>query len=884
MAEQPTADITETTAPPSEPSELLGGIAVKTRDTGIRIAWSDDRSELSVNTALFPNIDQARIAIVRQVAGHIGLTQALRTNANLLIESARRYPEASEPVLRWQGLARLRESNPDILRDKPITPQNQTLAQEFQWALDTYILTGKYPDTVSDPVRKAITDIPRTKGRSLIDYIASGRYLRFDGQNFTTHIQPIIDELTAADRQTGQSKQFEYRPSQTQDVAGDKEPLQESDITVRVTPFYGGYYREQVCRYDPVTRQIVKEAGTKQTWDIDDVPEDEAIWKTRRTYEGTIQPGDETLIKLPYGTLPIASTLNPPGAFQLMRDDLGIVYLDPRQTQVQTAPTGQFSFDFVLAKTQSNKLDMPPTEDDLTPVGGNVDPETQLFLDELSGQNWMNDVQKAREVVLYVRKKLRYPADEAEIGQIDSLYLSAGDDIWTKIAETGVAHCYWANIFRDELCKRLGIASRIATGPYINSKDPRFEFTVVEAPGVDKHAWGEIWDPHAKKWTHRGMDATPPKAQDESPDQAEESQPLDGDFGESTVEQPELSQEEIELLYEELTKQDDGAALPTQTQEQRAAEAFQQEKGVSLREWNQLESWINGVNRTPVPAEASISHRPSTLYQEWRDLFELLYRRREIPHAAYKGPVRQSEGEFLDDPVTAYIDVRSQEDDPSGYQKSHERQRERIEVSVFEDDFILDISGSMSGQPAEEQRKMVLSSEYNIKNLNERLGHSRYKRHMTTPLSVRSRVAVFGDWTSVAQESTGEISEKGLVQLDGTLKAHNQSSRGLQASLQQYRDALDPQTVQKIRAGGHSKVLTIVSDGDVTNQAECVALIGELRAAGIIVQGIGFGSAAQDIKVVCHDPADPDAAVVIDDVRQATLVRHKLLMKHLSKL
>ena len=35
--------------------------------------------------------------------------------------------------------------------------------------------------------------------------------------------------------------------------------------------------------------------------------------------------------------------------------------------------------------------------------------------------------------------------------------------------------------------------------------------------------------------------------------------------------------------------------------------------------------------------------------------------------------------------------------------------KERIEVSVFEDDFILDISGSMSGLSGDEQRKMVLS-------------------------------------------------------------------------------------------------------------------------------------------------------------------------------
>lgn len=867
---------------PAEPRELIGGISVMTRRTGARLAWSEDHSELHVNTTLFPNESQARIATLRQVGQHLGLTQAIQRDANLLLQNSREHPQATEPVLRWQGLAKLRESNPDILREHQITPQNQTLSQEFQWALDTYVLTGKLPSQLSADVASAIRRIPKPQGRSLVDYIASGRYLRFDGQNYASHIQPLVDQLSAHDKQTGKSQQFEYRPSQAQDVSEDKEPIQEGDITVRVAPFYGGYYREKVCRYDPNTRQIVKESGVKQSWDMDDAPEDEAVWNTKRSYGGVSQSGQELLIKLPYGTLPLSSTLQPANAFRFMRDDLGIVYLDTKVSG--QAHSGNFSFDFVLAETQSNQLNVPPSDRDLVPVGGNLDPKTQEFIDELSSQSWMSAAQKAREAALYVRKTLRYPEDNGEISQIDSVYQGTSpQELWTKIAETGIAHCYWANIFRDELCKRLGIASRIATGPYISSKDPRFDFAIVEARGMDKHAWGEIWDPDKGIWTHKGMDATPAKKQDKQDDQDSQQEPLDGDFGESLVDQPELSQEEIEKLYQELSQQNQEGPTPP-TPEEIAAKQFEQEKGVAWRDWHQLENWINGVNRTPVPAESSISHRQSTIYDEWRQLFDLLYKRREIPQEQYKGPVRQSEGEVLDDPVTAYIDIRSHEDDPLGWQTPHVRQREKVEVAVFDDDFILDISWSMAGLPGDEQRKMVLSSEYNIKNLNERLGHSRYRSRMTTPLAVKSRVAVFGDWTSVAQESTDTITEKGLVELDGVLKSHNQSSRGLRESLRQYREALDPATLQKIKEGGHAKVLTIVSDGDVTDQAGCITEIRELRTVGVVVQGIGFGSGAQDIKVVCHDPADPDTAVVIDDVREATLVRHKLLMKQLSKL
>lgn len=866
-----------------EKKDLYGDITVVTKKTGARIAWSKNRDELRVNSTLFPDESHAYVEILRQVAQQIGLRQAFQIDVNALLELTHKYTVSSSTILRWRGLTKLRESNPTILRDQPLNPSNQTLTQEFNWALDRYVLTGKYPDQLSDTVSQVIRGIPQSKGRSLVDYISSGRYLQFDGENFTTYIQPLIGKLIDAERQISQSQQFEYRPSEIKDIMGSKELIEESDITVRVTPFYGGYYREQVCRYDPVSRQIVKESGTKRTWAVGDSPDDESVWQTKRTYEATYQAGKETLIKLPYGALPIVSTLKPTNAFQFMRDDLGIIYLDLRM-QGKTEGVKKISFDFVLSETPSNQLNIPPTEHDLTPVGGRLDPETQTLLDDLTTQNWMSDVQKAREIVLYVRK-LRYPTDETEIGHIDSLYLSSGNEIWTKIVETGVAHCYWANILRDELCKRLSIASRIPTGPYINSKDPRFDFTIVEAPGLDKHAWGEVWDQEKKMWTHRGMDATPPKTKDKSEDtQNDQSPSLDGDFGEPLIEQAELSQEEVKRLYQELIDSDASTVPNSSTPEQLAIQQFQEEKGVSWREWTELESWINGINKTPIPAETSIRHKPSTLYQEWRELFDLLYKRREILHQKYKGPVRKSEGEFLHDSVMAYIEMRFHEDDPLGYQRLHTTQRERIEVSVFEDDFILDISGSMSGQPADEQRKMVLSSEYNIKTLNDRLSHSRYRQHMTTPLSVRSRVAVFGDWTSVVQESTDAVSEKGLIELDKTLKAQDQSSQGLYATLQKYQEALDKETIKKIKSGNHTKVLTITSDGDVTNQSECIVLITQLRSAGIIVQGIGFGIAAQDIKVVCHDPANPDAAVVINDVREVTLVRHKLLMKHLSKL
>ena len=209
-------------ARPEQPT-LIGGVALTERETGARLSWNEDKTELRVNTALYPDEGGAHFAALRQVAQHVGLVQAVRTDANVLLDVSKKHPRATEPILRWQGLGRLRDDAQQVLRDHPTSPQNHTLSQEFNWALDSYVLTGKYPDQLSSQVQDAISRIPKPQGRSLVDYIASGRYLKFDGQNFDTHLRPIIDDLVEADKQTGRSQQFEYRPSQTQDVVGSKE-------------------------------------------------------------------------------------------------------------------------------------------------------------------------------------------------------------------------------------------------------------------------------------------------------------------------------------------------------------------------------------------------------------------------------------------------------------------------------------------------------------------------------------------------------------------------------------------------------------------------------------------------------------------------------------
>lgn len=855
-----------------------GAVKVLKNSTGARMSWSEDRSQLNINISLFPDENQADLAALRNVAGYIGLRQAILANVDVVLDLARNYPRASEHIFRWQGLARLRERDAEALKTSFTVPPSQSMTQEFYWAIDAYVATGHYPDQLSGPVRQAVNEIPRAEGLSLIDYFTSGRYLKFDGKNYTEFIDPITDRLSRSGPRTVQSEKYEYKSSP---FSSSKEIINESDILVRVSPFYKGLYREHICRFNPDSHQIVKEAGIKQLWNTGEIPEDEAIWESRRKYDGIIKHGGETIIILPYDALPLDSTLKSARGLRFYRDDTGTVYLDSGSGSTTTAGS-KFSFDFVIAETENNRLNIPPVDADFTPTGWELDQETHKFIEDLSSQSGLSDIEKAKQVASWVRGKVRYPKDKTEMDRINFIYLNSYDKLWMKIPETGIADCIWANIFKDELCKRLGIASRIAEGTNVRSQDPRFDFAIVDARGLIKHAWGEVWDKEIGEWIHEDMDATPGISNDDPADVYDDKGDAAGDDDKDSREDNKgISPDDIEKIKNELTGS--GKSLNTGQKSNEKQNTSQSKLDIG-QSWKRLEDWLTIVNKTIIPAAYSIRGKPSTLNQEWDYLLEDLYNRREYPVQKYTGPVRESEGDFLDDETTAVIDILSKDPDPMGHVFLDEKTEEQVTASAFDDDFILDISGSMRGKPAYEQRRMVLSSVYNMKNLNEKLNHSSRRNNMHSPLRVRSRVAVCGNWTRTVQESTKPINEESLVNLDNSLQDYTQASTGLAESLKQYIESLDREILRKIKKGTYTKVLTIVSDGEVTNKRVCIERITELRAKGIIVQGIGFGKHATDIKKICHDPNNPDAAVVIEDLTQAPIVRHRMLMKHLSKL
>ncbi len=850
-------------APIHEASEIdVGGHQIVLTDKGpkLHITKDGEAFKVEINRQKFRDVHEATRAAALKIAELTQTKRFIQQDAQAafrILQDQKGYKN----ILKLQGLKHLKREIPATL----VTAEDLSLSDQFLYACEQYVITGKLPSGLETDVIRAFQSLPKSRRKlHALDELISEEYTPTANLKLYGYLEKAYQALKAREKQD--TKQFEYKPQVG--PPGESEPINPENIETKVTPFFGGYYRGYVCAYDPRQKQIVQKAGQAHVFATEDTEGEHKEY----SYETIFDPAKDNLLEVPYKAVPLVHTIEPKN-FQILRTESGSFYLAPKSPLPEGTGKIAVTFKFVLVQNECNKLNDEPEE--LTEVLGNFDEPTAAFLMELENNKILSNTEKAKRCGDYVRKNFKYPKDEAERAQMNDIYLGAEGSLLEAMSSHKVADCYWSNIFHGQMLAYLGIHHRVIAGHYI-SKDPRFDFAAIAGIG---HAWGEVWN--GEEWIR--TDATPAKEKEEDDENKDDDEPQDGDFGEAAPPegQEELSPDEVRARFAEMLEQVTGSdETPS------PAKLFEEQTGVSLEKWRTVEAFVKAVNDTPVPSESSIKSRPSTLKEEWDSLFEIIYKRREIPIEAYRGPVRQSEGDELDDPVDAAIDLLAGEPDPMGYKMHAVKTREEVFVTEFEDDAILDLTGSMSGQPAEEQKKMILSGLYNLMMLNRRLGLDKYRKKMKDPINLRSHVLSFKGETLVSalQSPEQEIDEKALAFLYDELGKTQTGGGNLVGALKAYEAALGEATDQKIRNGKCVKVLTIVSDGAVKDQPEALNIITRLRARGIVVQGIGFGNAAQDIRVICHDPGNANAGVVLSDVSQAVLTRHKMLSNSLKRV
>jgi hypothetical protein len=266
----------------------------------------------------------------------------------------------------------------------------------------------------------------------------------------------------------------------------------------------------------------------------------------------------------------------------------------------------------------------------------------------------------------------------------------------------------------------------------------------------------------------------------------------------------------------------------------------------------------------------------------------------------------------LRDPVTATIDVLSGSSDPGGFEVEAVKERTVIDIKAFEQDVLVDLTASMNDRDSAghimkvEQKKLILGMLYHLMRLNALLNDSRTRNSLRTPVQIKSEifgVRGIGDakgiwsWLKTSEEA---ITEQLLAQLADELDKTSAGQGDALSALRAYKEKITPGMQRRLRSGELIKMLTIFSDGmvyclacgkenhDYQVDVEILALIKkeveELRAMGVIVQGVGFTEKSGAIRAICGDEKDPDAAVIVEDTSRAVLAEQRMLIKHLKRL
>lgn len=452
-----------------------------------------------------------------------------------------------------------------------------------------------------------------------------------------------------------------------------------------VAPFYGGYYKEG--DYDVWnTKSLSWERKGRILKESEQIAVDE---KTRRVIAGTVNPGVETPLPMPYGFRPDTDTLkiHGKGKAQILEDGRGGYAL-------KTKGENLISFSVELGRGLASREEKESAA--LKMETGRLSADTETRLEEIKKAN-VPLIEKARMLKAYVRKTLRY-SNESAMNAIYQGENPAG--YFQRIEEHKKADCDVANTYFAALMSRLDIPAHMVTGHYVKVKDRRGNAVISSGTG---HAWTEVWD--GMSW--QKLDATPPgdpAMDDEEIDEEKDDSMLEGDFGE--VEAEEISKEELEKMIAEAKAEFEKKERSKETV---VALRFAEDAGCTPEEAQEILHQIEQARELRDRHGRKIRDRIVSEFQK-------IIKENQVERLRYIAPVRLPDAHELSDPVEAMLDIEAGEAEPGGFAKYEQKiEREQI-YGGFDVIFVVDKSGSMgetdskTGSPKwREQQKFIFA-------------------------------------------------------------------------------------------------------------------------------------------------------------------------------
>lgn len=639
-------------------------------------------------------------------------------------------------------------------------------------------------------------------------------------------------EQEAKEETTSRSDQQTPPPAEDQSKPGmdEMERLKEGEIASalwRVSPAYGGYFKEQSYdTWDAATntwKQLVYEFSEPH---ID--PEDLKNPQNPIVMTAFIPAGRSVRLPSPYTYL---YTRVIEGNCEVLMDQNDDFILRSNNNQDTHVTIQQSAIEKENQIITSRSGDPKPLL-----IPSTFTSETEAKLEEVRQRNKGN-VARARAIASYTMRRLTYSNDSSYNAQYESHpngYAGAIDQL--KQADCDVANTYFAT-----LCSRLNIPVRHVTGHMVRGKDAEGNSRITSGTG---HAWTEIWDEQVKVWVR--VDATPPGDPQMEQDQTAGGL-VPGDYGEQEAIGP--TDEELQSLQEKLKEV---AEKLSYTQVERE---LSENTGIELRDARKIVKEIEETENIRLP-------NGERLIDVMSQLWSLISQSRMVTAPDYTGPVRKREGgEEIEDIVAHKIGIKGGDLDPATRQKEDVQEFVQHVIKNMAVYIIGDKSGSMS-QTVDGETKWHFQQQaiyLTVASLDRaQRNMQRLSSRMTEPLSLQRQVISFRDSDAIDVDLpfSNELTLEDKVKLWRSL-GNQGSGNGDVPALEYVFNQINAEVSQLKEQGKEDDALRVIlacSDGEPDDVARVHQLAEALGQLNSIVVGIGITETAKKVPVIFNTP------------------------------
>jgi len=436
-----------------------------------------------------------------------------------------------------------------------------------------------------------------------------------------------------------------------------------------VNPFLSGHYKQwRFNRLDPDTLewQKPKNKFSQPTF------EDHNILDAR-IISGKVRGKSPLSIPLRYDWTLDSDSLQtdaPEGGGEILRNQDGLWYLNINAD-------GIFEYTIKAHKKQrvSEEIKLEKAE-----ISGDLPSDLKEKIGELKKKN-LPKLKLKREIAKLIHDSLKYATSD----KLNSYYKQDPLKIFERIWQRKEANCYWTHVLGARALAEVDDEWSFISGFSVKEKDEHGNAIMHSGNG---HAWLEVWDEMSGRALP--LDMTPkgdPNLDSEQQEKDLEGETGEGDFGE--LEDELASEEEIKKKIEEMQK-----SQGKQEKRKITHADLEQIRFSELAECTsaQAREFLNALERVRQIKDNQGNPISDLLKDEWKKIII----ERKIKSIDYRGPVRMDEGDRLEDPVSARIDIRSGEFNPSGFEKHKITEKTEMDFGGINIYFSFDLSGSMA--------------------------------------------------------------------------------------------------------------------------------------------------------------------------------------------